>query len=119
MTSRAFGWRHPPVSLMAVFAASVLGLVALRVSGIYFLLITLAMGQLVYGIVHTSVGPLGKLTGASDGIGGVPYPEIFGFSFVAETYYYFAFVAFAACSSVTVLDHKISFWVQPAGDSGK
>jgi branched-chain amino acid transport system permease protein len=27
---------------------------------VYFLLITLAMGQLVYGIVHTSVGPLGR-----------------------------------------------------------
>ena len=92
-------WLAAPAGvLMAVFAACIFGLVALRVSGIYFLLITLAMGQLVYGVVHTSVGPLGKLTGASDGIGGVPYPEILGFSFVAETYYYFALVAFAACS---------------------
>jgi len=92
-------WLAAPAGvLMAVFAACIFGLVALRVSGIYFLLITLAMGQLVYGIVHTSVGPLGKLTGASDGIGGVPYPEIFGFSFIAETYYYFAFAVFAVCS---------------------
>ena len=92
-------WLAAPAGVfMAVFAACILGLVALRVSGIYFLLITLAMGQLVYGVVHTSVGPLGKLTGASDGIGGVPYPEFLGFSFVAETYYYFALVTFAACS---------------------
>jgi branched-chain amino acid transport system permease protein len=92
-------WLAAPAGVfMAVFAACVLGLVALRVSGVYFLLITLAMGQLVYGVVHTSVGPLGKLTGASDGIGGIPYPEIFGFSFVAETYYYFAFAACALCS---------------------
>lgn len=92
-------WLAAPAGVvMAVFAACIFGFVALRVSGIYFLLITLAMGQLVYGIVHTSVGPLGAFTGASDGIGGVPYPEIFGFSFVAETYYYFAFVAFAVCS---------------------
>ena len=92
-------WLAAPAGvLMAVFAACVLGLVALRVSGIYFLLITLAMGQLVYGVVHTSVGPLGKLTGASDGIGGISYPEIFGFSFVAETYYYFALIAVALCS---------------------
>jgi len=92
-------WLAAPAGVfMAVFAACILGLVALRVSGIYFLLITLAMGQLVYGVVHTSVGPLGKLTGASDGIGGVPYPEFLGFSFVAETYYYFTLVAFAACS---------------------
>jgi branched-chain amino acid transport system permease protein len=92
-------WLAAPAGVvMAAFAASIFGLVALRVSGIYFLLITLAMGQLVYGIVHTSVGPLGKLTGASDGIGGVEYPEILGFSFQAETYYYFTLVAFAVCA---------------------
>lgn len=84
--------------LMAVFAACIFGLVALRVSGIYFLLITLAMGQLVYGIVHTSVGPLGALTGGSDGLGGVSFPEIMGFSFEAETYYYFTFAAFVICA---------------------
>jgi len=42
-------WLAAPAGVfMAVFAACILGLVALRVSGIYFLLITLAMGQLVY-----------------------------------------------------------------------
>ena len=91
-------WMAAPAGiLMAVFAACIFGLVALRVSGIYFLLITLAMGQLVYGVVHTSVGPLGKLTGASDGIGGVSYPEILGISFVAETYYYLTLISVAAC----------------------
>jgi branched-chain amino acid transport system permease protein len=92
-------WLAAPAGIvMAVLAACIFGLVALRVSGIYFLLITLAIGQLVYGVVHTSVGPLGKLTGASDGIGGVRYPEILGFSFEAETYYYFTLVAFAVCA---------------------
>lgn len=87
-------WLAAPAGvMMAVFAACIFGLIALRVSGIYFLLITLAMGQLVYGIVHTSVGPLGAMTGGSDGLGGVSFPEIMGFSFDAETYYYFTFVA--------------------------
>jgi branched-chain amino acid transport system permease protein len=91
-------WLAAPAGVvMAVFVASIFGLVALRVSGVYFLLITLAMGQLIYGIVHTSVGPLGALTGGSDGLGGVQYPEIFGYAFEAETYYYFAFIACIIC----------------------
>jgi branched-chain amino acid transport system permease protein len=92
-------WLAAPAGiLMATFAAGLFGLVALRVSGVYFLLITLAMGQLVFGIVHTSVGPLGKITGGSDGLGGVSFPEILGYAFEAETYYYLCLVAVVACS---------------------
>jgi branched-chain amino acid transport system permease protein len=94
---------------LAVLAACIFGLIALRVSGVYFLLITLAMGQLVYGIVHTSVGPLGALTGGSDGLGGVQYPEMFGYAFEAETYYYFVFVACAVCCLLLYLITKSPF----------
>jgi len=91
-------WLAAPAGIfMAVFVACIFGLVALRVSGVYFLLITLAMGQLIYGIVHTSVGPLGALTGGSDGLGGVQYPEMFGYAFEAETFYYFSFAACLIC----------------------
>ena len=77
-------WLSAPAGvLMAVLVACVFGLVALRVSDIYFLLITLAIGQLVYGIVHTSAGKLGAMTGGSDGLGGIPYPDI-GFSFLTD-----------------------------------
>jgi len=92
-------WLAAPAGvLMAGFVACLFGLVALRVSGIYFLLITLAMGQLVYGVVHTSVGPVGALTGGSDGLGGVAFPEIMGFAFEAETYYYLTFAAVVICA---------------------
>ena len=104
---------------MAVFAACIFGLVALRVSGIYFLLITLAMGQLVYGIVHTSVGPLGALTGGSDGLGGVSFPEIMGFSFEAETYYYFTFASFIVCALLLYWITKSPFGYGLARDQGK
>ena len=91
-------WLSAPAGvLMAVLAACVFGLVALRVSDIYFLLITLAIGQLVYGIVHTSVGPLGAMTGGSDGLGGIPYPDI-GFSFSSDSFYYFTLVTFMICA---------------------
>ena len=82
--------------LIALFAAALFGLIALRVSQIYFLLITLAMGQLVYGIVRTSAGYWGHITGGSDGIGGVLYPE-FGFSFSPNSYYYFTLAVVILC----------------------
>jgi branched-chain amino acid transport system permease protein len=92
-------WLAAPAGVfMAVFAAALFGLVALRVSGVYFLLITLAMGQLVFGIVHTSVGPLGKITGGSDGLGGISFPEILGYAFEAETYYYLSLGIVVVCS---------------------
>jgi branched-chain amino acid transport system permease protein len=103
-------WAAAPLGvLMALFAASIFGLIALRVSGIYFLLITLAMGQLVYGIVHTSVGPLGAMTGGSDGLGGVTFPQIMGFSFEAETYYYLTFVVVVICSLLLYLITRSPF----------
>lgn len=91
-------WLAAPAGvLMAVLASAIFGLIALRVSAIYFLLVTLAIGQLVWGIVHTSSGTLGKLTGASDGLGGIPYPDI-GFSFSPVSYYYFALLVIIICA---------------------
>jgi len=91
-------WLTAPASvLMAVIAACIFGLIALRVSQVYFLLITLAMGQLVYGIVNTSAGTLGAMTGGSDGLGSIPYPE-FGLSFTPVGFYYFSFIVFVICA---------------------
>jgi branched-chain amino acid transport system permease protein len=93
-------WLSAPAGvLMAVLAAFVFGVIALRASAIYFLLITLAMGQLIHGIVHTSARPLGALTGGSDGLGGIPYPDVgFSFSFSPNSFYYFTLVIFIVCA---------------------
>ena len=91
-------WLSAPAGiLMAVVAACVFGVVALRSSAIYFLLITLAMGQLVFEIFSTSHGRLGELTGGSDGLGGIPYPDL-GLSFSTTGYYYFVLVFFIICA---------------------
>jgi branched-chain amino acid transport system permease protein len=91
-------WLTAPASiLMAVIGACIFGFIALRVSQVYFLLITLAMGQLVYGIFNTSAGKLGAVTGGSDGLGGIPYPEL-GISFTPVSYYYFSFIVFIICA---------------------
>ncbi|MFH1123550.1 MAG: branched-chain amino acid ABC transporter permease [Pseudomonadota bacterium] len=97
-------WLTAPASvLMAALAACIFGLIALRVTQVYFLLITLAMGQLVFGIVNTSAGNLGALTGGSDGVGGILYPDL-GFSFSTTTYFYFTLIIVALCS---YLFHRI------------
>jgi branched-chain amino acid transport system permease protein len=93
-------WITAPASLVtAGLAACIFGFIALRVSQVYFLLITLAMGQLVFGIVNTSAGKLGAITGGSDGLSGIPYPGL-GFLFSPTTYYYFTVVVVLVCAFV-------------------
>jgi branched-chain amino acid transport system permease protein len=94
-------WLSAPAGiLVAMISAAIFGVIALRSSAIYFLLITLALGQLVFEIFNTSHGILGELTGGSDGLGGVPYPEIglSWLSFSTTSYYYFVLVFFVVCA---------------------
>jgi branched-chain amino acid transport system permease protein len=77
---------------MAVLVTALFGLIALRVSGIYFLLITFALGQLVYSVLLKG----GNLTRGHDGLGGIPYPDI-GFSLSRGDFYYFMLIIFIIC----------------------
>ena len=62
-------WISGPVAvLVAVLTACLFGFIALRVSTIYFLVITFALGQLVYSIALKWT----PLTGGSNGMGGIP-----------------------------------------------
>ena len=65
--------------------AALIGVLSLRNVGIYFLMITLALAQLTYVIAQqwTSV------TGGTDGLVGIPYPELFGIlDFGRSSFYY-------------------------------
>lgn len=66
----------------ATVVAAIFGALAVRTSGVYFLLLTLALGMVVWGVVYrwTSV------TGAENGIRGVTRPEAIQDPVV---YYYF------------------------------
>src|SRR5881397_890348 len=78
--------------LMAVVVAAIFGLVALRATGVYFLMITLALGMVVWGLAHRWV----SLTQGDNGISGVPRPELglpWSFS-KGISFYYLALVAF-------------------------
>jgi len=58
--------------LLAMAVAAVFGLVALRATGVYFLMITLALGMVVWGLAHRWV----SLTQGDNGISGVPRPDL-------------------------------------------
>ena len=81
--------------MVAGLLAAIYGIIALRVFGLYFLLVTLALGQLVFCIstVWRSV------TGGDNGIIGTPFPDlgIPGFTINSVTYYYLVLFIAIAC----------------------
>jgi len=101
-------WLVAPASaLVAALLASIFGLIALRTTGIYFLLITLALGGLVYSVAWKWV----SLTGGSDGLSGIPPPEFVFFSWSATStgFYYFTFSIFVICYLLLYLITKSFF----------
>jgi branched-chain amino acid transport system permease protein len=98
-------WLSAPAGiLMATLVAAIFGVIALRVSGLYFLIVTLALGQLIYGIVME----WGPMTGGYDGLWNVPPPDI-GITFTSLSYYYFTLVIVAICAFVLYLITKSPF----------
>ena len=85
----------PLVILGTGFAALVIGFFALRTTGIYFLMITLAFAQMLYSIAIRWSG----VTGGSDGLAGVLRPSIglgrLSYTFDSrQSFYYLALVIF-------------------------
>jgi branched-chain amino acid transport system permease protein len=77
--------------LVAVGAAAIFGLVALRAAGVYFIMITLALGMVVWGLAFRWV----SMTRGDNGISGVPRPRGLPWSLTgAVPFYYFVVVAF-------------------------
>ena len=81
----------------AIIVAAVFGLVAVRLKGLYFLLITVALGQVLWGAALR----WGSLTGGWNGMRGVTVPtEVLGRS---VPYYYFALAVFACVAAAVRL----------------
>lgn len=73
--------------------AFVFGIVV-RTRGVYFILITLALGYIVWGVAYRWA----SFTGGDNGVTNVPYPEIAGFGIDSSTgYYYVVLAAIALC----------------------
>ncbi|MGR3575026.1 MAG: branched-chain amino acid ABC transporter permease [Sagittula sp.] len=81
-------------ALAGALLAFCMGLFALRVSGLFFALLTLALAQMIYILASNK---LRALTGGLDGIPGVPRPELLGVDFYDNrNYYAFVVVIFLA-----------------------
>ncbi len=75
---------------LAAFCAWIFSFFALRVSGIFFALVTLALSQLLFILADSK---LRDLTGGADGIPGVVRPELFGIDFFSSTNFYWYVMA--------------------------
>ncbi|MGH7390648.1 MAG: branched-chain amino acid ABC transporter permease [Candidatus Rokuibacteriota bacterium] len=78
--------------VLAAAVAALFGLVALRATGVYFLMITLALGMVVWGLAHRWV----TMTAGDNGIAGVPRPEL-GLPWSLSSplpFFYLALIAF-------------------------
>jgi branched-chain amino acid transport system permease protein len=80
---------------LAAAVAAAFGLVALRATGVYFLMITLALGMVVWGFANRWV----SLTRGDNGISPVPRPDL-GLPWpvtTARPFYYLVAVGFVGC----------------------
>jgi branched-chain amino acid transport system permease protein len=86
--------------LVTVVVAAVFGVLALRSTGIGFLMITLALGQIVWGVAYRWA----SLTNGDNGVNVTTRPRPFGLSLAsADAFYYATLVIFlAALVSMTV-----------------
>ena len=89
-------WIVTPIAIVIiVVVAAVFGVIALRVSRVYFLLITFALSMLLVCVANTWRG----MTGGADGISFIPPPD-FGLSWLSwnpASFYYFVFTSFIIC----------------------
>ncbi|MHB1123876.1 MAG: branched-chain amino acid ABC transporter permease [Ramlibacter sp.] len=90
------GWGHGAAAVTAIAAttaiAGLFGVVALRASGISFLMITLAFGQIVWGVAYRWA----DITGGDNGLSGLARPSPFGLDLGNPTsFYYFSLAALA------------------------
>jgi branched-chain amino acid transport system permease protein len=89
-------WLTAPLGiLMAAIFAAIFGIVALRVSGLYFLMVTFALGQLLFSVAWQWF----HMTGGAFGLKGIPPPNIGiqGFKWDTTSWYYFVFLFLIAC----------------------
>jgi len=94
-------WTFVPAVLAgvvgAVAMAALVGAVSIRRQGIYFAMITLAFGQMLYFLTNQ----FGEWTGGQDGLQGVPRPVVFGhMTLENDQVFYYLVLALTALSIV-------------------
>ena len=92
MTSR-YGFDHGTAALISILGtvlmAAFFGLIALRATGLGFLMITLALSQVLWGLAYR----MSSVTNGDNGIAGLTRPAPFGISLdSAASFYWFALI---------------------------
>jgi branched-chain amino acid transport system permease protein len=89
-------WITAPAGVLtAVVFAAILAVPALRMSGAYFLMVTLAMGELIFSVAEK----WRSVTYGGDGLVGIPLPNLhLGFTMNNLYFYYLVFTFFIVCS---------------------
>lgn len=92
------GWGPVPAVatalLISVAVAAIFGALSLRTVGVAFLMITLALGQVVWGLAYRWV----NVTGGDNGLTGIVRPQIFGASLDGPVaFLLFCAAVFLAC----------------------
>ncbi len=82
-------------ALAAGLSALVIGVFSIRVSGVYFIMLTLAFSQMFYAVTFQV-----KWLGAEDGIVGVPRPTILGVNFGRPVSFHLYLVALCALAAL-------------------
>ena len=93
----ALGWSV----VLAVAVSAVVALLALRATGIYFMMITLSVAMCAWGLAYRWV----SLTGGDTGIVGIPRPRVpfIGLASGALRFYYVSLVLFVVCLALYLL----------------
>jgi branched-chain amino acid transport system permease protein len=90
----------PLALVMAVVLAAAFGWIALRATGIGFLMITLALGQVLWGVAYRWVG----VTGGDNGITGISRPVVFGIDLNGSSaFFYFTLIVVSIAIGVIAL----------------
>ncbi len=85
----------PTAIAVTVAAAAIIGYISLRLSGIYFMLVTFAFA----GLLSNAAVKWTSFTGGAEGLVGILKPNlgIPGLSWTDSSFYYLVFIVFAVC----------------------
>jgi branched-chain amino acid transport system permease protein len=90
----------PSAVLVSAALAAIFGALVLRSRGVYFMMLTLALAQVVWGIGFQ----WRSLTGGDDGLPGIPRPFLGPVHFSdSRSFYLFTLIVFVVCASTLVL----------------
>jgi branched-chain amino acid transport system permease protein len=100
----AAGWGHFAAIVIAIagtlIAMAVYALVALRATGIGFLMITLALGQIIWGLAYRWI----TVTNGDNGLSVASRPAPFGYTLTsATTFYYATLIVFLIALGMTAI----------------